>query len=146
MRKTTIAAFAAAAAALASAHVPSARGGEPKLLIHGNYCGPGNNAPSPPVDAVDAACARHDACTPTGGLPSPACNARLRRDLMSVARDPSQPDDMRALAQTFAAGTALIPSAPGGAVGGYAPAPSAYVGRPGRYPGETLPAGSFEFR
>jgi hypothetical protein len=29
---------------------------------------------------LDAACARHDACTPSGGLPSPACNARLQRE------------------------------------------------------------------
>ena len=25
------------------------------MLIHGNYCGPGNNAPRPPIDALDAA-------------------------------------------------------------------------------------------
>ena len=36
---------------------PAAFGG-PKILIHGNYCGPGNNAPLPPIDALDAACAR----------------------------------------------------------------------------------------
>ncbi|RYH99804.1 MAG: hypothetical protein EON48_17880, partial [Acetobacteraceae bacterium] len=28
--------------------------GKPKLLLYGNYCGPGNNAPAAPVDALDA--------------------------------------------------------------------------------------------
>jgi hypothetical protein len=31
---------------------------QPAALIHGNYCGMGNNAPLPPVDALDLACAR----------------------------------------------------------------------------------------
>ncbi len=39
---------------------------QPAALFHGNYCGLGNNAPLPPIDALDAACARHDACTPLG--------------------------------------------------------------------------------
>lgn len=84
--------------------------GEPKMLIHGNYCGPGNNAPLPPIDALDAACARHDACTPYGGLPSQACNRALQRDAASVSRDLRQPDDLRALAGIVAATATLIPS------------------------------------
>ncbi|MCJ2136192.1 hypothetical protein MKK69_19410 [Methylobacterium sp. J-026] len=80
---------------------PAANGG-PKLLIHGNYCGPGNNAPLPPIDALDAACARHDACTPDVGLPSKACNLRLEREAKAVARDPHQPDDVRSLADVVA--------------------------------------------
>jgi hypothetical protein len=87
---------------------PAANGG-PKFLIHGNYCGPGNNAPLPPIDALDAACARHDACTPDVGLPSRACNLRLEREAQAVARDPRQPDDVRSLAgfvASFAASNA----------------------------------------
>jgi len=86
----------------------------PALLLHGNYCGPGNNGPRPPVDALDAACARHDACTPDGGLASRACNARLVREAGLVASDPTQPEDLRALAGLVAAGAGLIPAAPEG--------------------------------
>src|SRR6476659_9619354 len=86
------------------------RAHRPKLLIHGNYCGPGNNAPLPPIDALDAACARHDACTPDIGLPSKACNVRLEQEAAAVARDPRQPDDVRSLAgfvASFAASAAF---------------------------------------
>src|SRR3954454_5247300 len=82
----------------------------PALLVHGNYCGPGNNAPLPPVDALDAACARHDACTPRGGLPSQACNPRLQREAELIARDPRQPEDVRTLAGLPAIGAGLLPS------------------------------------
>lgn len=85
----------------------------PALLIHGNYCGPGNNAPLPPIDALDRACAHHDACTRTGGLPSAACNARLQREADAVARDPRQPEDLRSLAGFVALGATLLPSDPG---------------------------------
>ncbi|MCJ2136330.1 hypothetical protein MKK69_20135 [Methylobacterium sp. J-026] len=91
---------------------PAAFGG-PKILIHGNYCGPGNNAPLPPIDALDAACARHDACTPEGGMPSLACNLRLKREAALIARDPRQTDDLRAMAGFVAATATLIPSEPG---------------------------------
>ncbi|MET0528906.1 hypothetical protein [Methylobacterium sp. PvR107] len=103
----TAALLAALCAAPALAQ-PAANGG-PKFLLHGNYCGPGNNAPLPPIDALDAACARHDACTPDVGLPSKACNLRLEREAAAVARDPSQPSDVRSLAgfvASFAASNA----------------------------------------
>lgn len=80
----------------------------PTVLIHGNYCGPGNNAPLPPIDALDAACARHDACTPDGGLPTKACNLRLQRDAAQVARDPHAPDELRALAGLVSAGASMM--------------------------------------
>lgn len=86
---------------------PGAMGG-PKMLIHGNYCGPGNNAPLPPIDALDAACARHDACTPNGGMASRACNARLEREADVISRDPRQPADVRAMAGFVAAGAAML--------------------------------------
>ena len=101
--------FLIAAWAAPSLAQPAANGG-PKLLIHGNYCGPGNNAPLPPIDALDAACARHDACTPDVGLPSKACNLRLEREAEAVARDPRQPDDVRSLADVVASFAASNPS------------------------------------
>lgn len=80
------------------------------MLMHGNYCGPGNNAPAVPVDALDAACARHDACTPDGGLPSKACNLRLQVEAERVASDPRQPEDLRMMAGLVATGAAMMPS------------------------------------
>jgi hypothetical protein len=88
---------------------PAANGG-PTLLIHGNYCGPGNNAPLPPVDALDAACARHDACTPDVGLPSEACNRQLEREAEAVADDVRQPSSIRFLAGLVAAFATSNPS------------------------------------
>jgi len=82
------------------------------MLIHGNYCGMGNNAPEPPIDALDAACARHDACTPANGLPSMACNIRLGREAELISRDPRQPDDLRALAGFISAGAVVLPYDP----------------------------------
>jgi len=95
----------------ASQAQPAAFGG-PKMLIHGNYCGPGNNAPLPPIDALDAACARHDACTPQGGLPSKACNRRLQREAEIISRDPRTPDEERAMAGMIAMGATMIPTSP----------------------------------
>ncbi|AWN43738.1 hypothetical protein [Methylobacterium durans] len=82
----------------------------PALLLHGNYCGPGNNGPLAPIDALDAACARHDACTPDTGMASRACNARLQREAETISRDPRQPDDLRALAGLVAVGAEMLPS------------------------------------
>jgi hypothetical protein len=81
----------------------------PKLLVHGNYCGLGNNAPLPPIDAVDAACARHDACTPAFGLPTQDCNFQLRRSAGLIAHDTKQSDELRAIAGFIAAGASLLP-------------------------------------
>ena len=84
--------------------------GRPTILIHGNYCGPGNNAPLPPIDALDAACMRHDACTPDRGLPTKACNRRLEREATAVALDRRQPDNLRAMAGAVATFAAANPS------------------------------------
>lgn len=82
------------------------------LLFHGNYCGPGNRAPLPPVDALDRACMHHDACSPdtgSGRLPTCGCNRRLRAEALRVARSPRQPDDLRLTAQSVADGATLLP-------------------------------------
>lgn len=84
----------------------------PALVFHGNYCGLGNNAPLPPIDALDAACARHDACTPVAGLPPAPCNLRLQREAERIARDPRMPDDVRTLAGIIAAGASVLPFDP----------------------------------
>ena len=77
------------------------------LLIHGNYCGLGNRAGRPPIDALDAACMHHDACMPAKGLVSCGCMARLQQEAEAVARDPAQPADVQILASTTAATAAL---------------------------------------
>ena len=105
-----LAALARPATLASPATAQPAAGLDRPLLVHGNYCGPGNNAPLPPIDALAAACARHDACTPSGGLPSRACNVRLEREASAVARDPRQTDELRAMAGLVSASITLIPS------------------------------------
>lgn len=85
----------------------------PSALFHGNYCGPGNKAPAPPIDALDAACARHDGCSPAGGPAPKACNLRLQRDAEAVSHDPHQSSDLRTLAGFVSVGASMMASAPG---------------------------------
>lgn len=78
------------------------------LLFHGNYCGPGSRPGTRPVDALDAACMRHDACARFNALPSCACNARLQYEAAAIARNPAQPPDIQFLASFTAAGAGLL--------------------------------------
>jgi hypothetical protein len=78
------------------------------LLFHGNYCGPGGRPGTRPVDALDAACMRHDACAHFNGLPSCACNARLQYEAAALAHDPAQRPDIQFLASITAAGAGLL--------------------------------------
>ncbi len=55
------------------------------LLFHGNYCGPGNRPGTRPVDALDAACMRHDFCGSPEGLKSCACNMKFQREAEAIA-------------------------------------------------------------
>lgn len=93
------------ACALGVPVVPGARAqGTPgALLIYGNFCGPGNRGPGyPPIDALDLACAHHDACSPdmrTGALPTCACNRRLQVEAGAVAGDPRMPERTRQAAE-----------------------------------------------
>ncbi len=51
--------------------VPPGPSGRGAFLIYGNFCGPGNRGPGyPPIDALDLACAHHDACSaePSSGI------------------------------------------------------------------------------
>lgn len=112
MSRLAVPAVIAACLALPAHASPGNVPGAPKMLVHGNYCGPGNNAPLAPVDALDQACARHDACTPDGALPSKACNLRLQADAERVAQDPRQPTDLRSMAGLVASGAAMMPFDP----------------------------------
>jgi hypothetical protein len=78
-----------------------------ELLFHGNYCGPGSRPGARPVDALDAACMRHDTCSKKG-VPSCACNARFQYEAAAVANNPAQPPDIQFLASITAAGAALL--------------------------------------
>ncbi|WP_205821042.1 hypothetical protein [Methylobacterium nonmethylotrophicum] len=82
----------------------------PKFLVHGNYCGLGNNAPLAPVDALDAACSRHDACTPDDDLPLKECNLRLEREAQAIALDMSQSEKVRMMAGLVATYASTAPS------------------------------------
>lgn len=77
-------------------------------LIHGNYCGAGNRPGKPPIDALDLACMNHDACSPTGGMPTCECNARLRDEALAVSRDPRQAPELRSLASLTAAAASVM--------------------------------------
>ena len=61
-----------------------------KELFHGNYCGAGQRGSDlPPVDALDAACQRHDACYDAAGHRSCACDGVLRREAAAVSERPT---------------------------------------------------------
>lgn len=78
------------------------------LLLHGNYCGIGGRPGLPPVDVLDAACMRHDACTKTGALPNCACNERLQREATAIVEDPRTTPELKTLAAATAAGMAVL--------------------------------------
>lgn len=81
------------------------------LVFHGNYCGPGSRGDGlRPVDALDQACMRHDACSPARGeLPTCGCNDRLRREATAVVVSRAVPQSVRDTAQIVADGALLLP-------------------------------------
>jgi hypothetical protein len=91
-------------------------------LIHGNYCGVGSR-PGGPIDALDVACMHHDACTPTGRLPTCECNARLRDEAALVARDPRQPTELQSMASMVAAAATVMLCKPLNSTASARPAP-----------------------
>jgi len=105
----------AAGAASAQEIVPPGPSGRGALLIYGNFCGPGNRGPGyPPIDALDRACAHHDACWPdpdSGLMPSCACNRRLEVEAGQVARDPRARAETRQAAQFIADFATALPCA-----------------------------------
>ena len=100
-------------AATAQEIVPPGPSGRGALLIHGNFCGPGNRGPAyAPIDALDRACAHHDACWPetsSGRLPTCGCNRRLEVEAGLVARDPYTPIETRETARFIADFATALP-------------------------------------
>lgn len=78
-----------------------------KALFHGNYCGAGQRGVDlPPIDALDAACQRHDACYDAAGHRSCACDQALKREATAVSDQPDVTLEVRrrALSVVEAAG------------------------------------------
>ena len=81
-----------------------------QLVYHGNYCGPGNKGNHPaPIDALDEACMRHDACVKDFKIPSCGCNARLAEAAAAVMADPQAPAEEREAADFTVRGTQVLP-------------------------------------
>ncbi len=78
------------------------------LLIHGNFCGIGGRPGLAPLDALDAACERHDSCTRTGKLPSCTCNERLKDEASAIVSDPDATADLKALSAAVAASMTVL--------------------------------------
>lgn len=80
-----------------------------EALFHGNYCGKGSRGEGlPPIDALDAACMRHDACYDAAGTSACACDATLRREATAVSDDPSVPLETRRRALSVTQATAAM--------------------------------------
>ena len=111
---TVLVALALGASGVAAQDIiPSGPSGRGALLIYGNFCGPGNRGPGyAPIDALDRACAHHDACSTdplSGVLTACACNRRLRVEAGAVARDPRAPARTRETAQFVADFATALP-------------------------------------
>lgn len=107
-RVKMLVAFGSLVCALSVSAVPDAQAQTrpDAFLIYGNFCGPGNRGPGyPPIDALDLACAHHDACSPdmsTGVLPTCRCNRRLQVEAGVVAGNPRMPETTRQTAKFIA--------------------------------------------
>jgi hypothetical protein len=78
-------------------------------LFHGNYCGRGQRGEGlPPIDDLDAACMRHDACYDAAGRPSCACDAALKREASVVADSESASLEVRRRALSVVEATAAM--------------------------------------
>jgi len=56
------------------------------LNLYGNWCGPGTNPNSaPPIDPLDEACMRHDACYLRAGTPSCSCDVSFMNTVRQIA-------------------------------------------------------------
>ncbi|MCJ2137796.1 hypothetical protein MKK69_27765 [Methylobacterium sp. J-026] len=104
---------ACAATAWAQEIIPPGPSGRGAVLIYGNFCGPGNRGPGyKPIDALDRACAHHDACSAdplSGTLTHCACNRRLEAEAGAVARDRRAPAQTRETAQFIADFATALP-------------------------------------
>jgi hypothetical protein len=73
-------------------------------LYHGNYCGRGSRGADllSPVDDLDAACMRHDACYTGASYPSCGCDRALTREAVAIADSSVYSRELRARAGTIA--------------------------------------------
>lgn len=72
-------------------------------LFHGHYCGAGQRGEGlAPVDALDAACQRHDACFDAAGHRSCACNLSLQKEATAVSERPGLALEVRRRALSVA--------------------------------------------
>lgn len=80
-----------------------------KELFHGNYCGKGQRGQGlPPIDDLDAACMRHDACYDAAGYSSCACDAALKREASTVSDSESASLEVRRRALSVIEATAAM--------------------------------------
>ena len=80
-----------------------------RTLYHGNYCGPGDRGRGKPaIDALDEACRRHDACYDAAGLRDCACDAALKREVMTLAENAKLSRTIRARAASVAESTVFM--------------------------------------
>jgi hypothetical protein len=78
-------------------------------LYHGNYCGRGDRGPgAPPMDELDAACMRHDACYDQRGDRSCACDKQLGQEAVAVSNMKSLSRELRARAAAVAEAASLM--------------------------------------
>lgn len=63
------------------------------LDIYGNWCGPGNSGPDPPIDAVDEVCCRHDQCYCEDGYFECSCDRDLVASMPAAIADSSTPPE-----------------------------------------------------
>jgi hypothetical protein len=111
LASATITTMTMAQAGKLQSRLPTAsdsRAAKVAMLFHGNYCGVGSRVGAAPIDVLDAACMRHDACTPSGGLPSCACNARLQVESTAIAQNAHQPPELQFLASVTTAGAGMM--------------------------------------
>ena len=79
-------------------------------LYHGNHCGWGTRGRNlPPVDALDAACLRHDRCWARVGQNSCVCDNALAAEAAAVAADESLDTELRDRAVTVGALFRILP-------------------------------------
>lgn len=74
---------------------------------YGNWCGKGHGGSGDPVDAIDAACKRHDECYAQYGFDDCGCDLNLRNEVDRAHYAPrvGKPGQMFAEAMFFGAGS-----------------------------------------
>lgn len=106
-----IARLAWAAAILVAALLMPGTASAGGLPMHGNWCGPSHpdtfwEARLKPVDAMDAACYRHDMCYITQGIGDCGCDIRFMSELRRMAYpNPS----LRAIGRAMYDAIAMVP-------------------------------------